>query len=57
MKEAAGTNSKKVDGDFPTCMRHTKDNNDDNTRKNGDLKGKGGRHSTTTTSMEMCHCV
>ena len=23
-------------------MRHKKDNNDDNTRKNEDLKGKGG---------------
>ena len=42
MKEATGTSSKKVDGDFPTCMRHKRDNNDDNTRKNEDLKGKGG---------------
>ena len=43
VKEAAGTHSKKlVDGDFPTCKRHKKDNNDDNTRKNEDLKGKGG---------------
>ena len=31
---------KKVDGDFPACMRRKKDNNDDNTKK--DLKGKGG---------------
>ena len=28
---------KKVDGHFPTCMRHKRDNNDDNTRKNEDL--------------------
>ena len=48
---------KKVDGDFPTCMRHERDNNDDNTRKNEDLKGKEEEDSNTTTSMEICHCV
>ena len=33
---------KKVDGDFPSCMRHEQDSNDDNTRINEDLKGRGG---------------
>ena len=33
---------KKVDCDFPACMRPKKTNNDNNTRRNEDLKGKGG---------------
>ena len=58
VKVAAETNSKKVDSDFPTCMRHEGDNNDDNKRTNEDLKGKKEEEdSNTTTSMEMCHCV
>ena len=33
---------KQVDGDFPACMRRENNNNEDKTRKNEDLKGKGG---------------
>ena len=33
---------KKVDGDFPACMRLENNNSDNNTRRNEDLKGKGG---------------
>ena len=57
VKEAAGTSSKKVDGDFPACMRHEKDNNDDNTRKNEDLKEKGGgrlQHYNVDGHVPLC---
>ena len=57
VKEAAGTKLKKVDGDFPACMRHEKDNNDDNTRKNEDLKGKGGgrlKHFNVDGDVPLC---
>ena len=48
---------KKIDGDFPTFMRHKKDNNDDNTRKNEDLKGKGGgrlHHYNVDGDVPLC---
>ena len=41
-EEADKDKLKKVDGDFSVCKRHKKDNNNDTTRKNEDLKGKGG---------------
>ena len=56
MKEAVGEKLEKVDGDFPTCMRHNEDNNDDNTRKNEDLKGKGGgsKSKMGSGSKDLC---
>ena len=48
---------KKVDGDFPTCMRQKKDDNDDNTRKTEDLKGKGGgrlKHYNLDGDVPLC---
>ena len=38
-------------------MRHRKDNNDDNTRKNEDLKGKGGgrlKHYNVDGDVPVC---
>ena len=45
---------KKVDGDFPACMRRESDNNDDNTRSE---RNKEEADSSITRSMEMCHYV
>ena len=57
-KEAAGTNSKKLTVTLPACMRHKKkDNNDENTRKNEGLKGKGGRilkHYNVDGDVPLC---
>ena len=32
----------KVDDDSPTCMRNSRNNNDDETKRMEDLRGKGG---------------
>ena len=50
---------KKVDGDFPTCIRLflKKDSNDDYTRKNEDLKGRGGgrlKHNNVDGDVPLC---
>ena len=48
---------KNIEGDFPTCMRQKNDNNDDNTRKNEDLKGKGGgrlKHYNVDGDVPLC---
>ena len=48
---------KKVDGDFPACMTQKTDNNDDNTRKNEDLKGRGGgrlKHYNVGGDVPLC---
>ena len=47
---------KKVDGDFPACMR-LESNNENNTRRNEDLKGKGrGRlkHHNVDGDVPLC---
>ena len=47
----------KVDGDFPTCMRNSRSNNDDETKKVEDLRGKGGgrlKHRTTDGDVPLC---
>ena len=48
---------KKVDGDFPTCMRKSRNNNGDETRKTEDLKGIGGgrlKHRTIDGDVPLC---
>ena len=48
---------RKVDGDFPTCMRLKKDSNNDYTRKNEDLKGRGGgrlKHYNVDGDVPLC---
>ena len=48
---------KKVDGDFPTCMRKHRDSNGDETRKSEYLKGKGGgrlKHRTIDGDVPLC---
>ena len=40
------------------CMRQQRDNNDDNSRKNEDLKGKGGGrliHYNVDGDVSLCH--
>ena len=47
----------KVDGDFPTCMRKSRNNNEDATRKMEDLRGKGGgrlKHRTIDGDVPLC---
>ena len=47
----------KVDGDFPTCMRKSRNNNEDETRKMEDLRGKGGgrlKHRTIDGDVPLC---
>ena len=53
-----GKAQKKVGGDFPPCMRRAKDNNDNNTRKNENLKGKGGgrlKHYNVDGDVPLCN--
>ena len=57
MKEAAGKSSKNVDGDFPACMRRENNINENNTRRNEDLKGKGGgrlKHYNVDGDVPLC---
>ena len=47
---------KKVDGDFPTCIRKHRNNNEDETRKMEDLSGKGGgrlKHRTIDGDVQL----
>ena len=46
VKEAAGKKLKQIDGDVPVCARREKDDNENKTRRNEDLKGKGGGRLT-----------
>ena len=49
---------RKVDGDFPTCMRHKKRQKTMTTQEKRSLERKRRRKdSNITTSMKMCHCV
>ena len=46
-----------VDDDLPTCMRHRGNNNDDETKKMEDLRGKGGgrlKHRTIDGDVPLC---
>ena len=53
VKEAAGTNSKKVDGDFPKNVRHKRDDNDDNKKRRLERK----RRRKTQTLHRRWRCV
>ena len=47
----------KVDDDLPTCMRNSRNNNDDETRRMEDLRGKGGgrlKHRTIDGDVPLC---
>ena len=47
----------KVDGDFPTCMRKSRNNNEHEARKMEDLRGKGGgrlKHRTFDGDVPLC---
>ena len=47
----------KVDDDLPTCMRNSRNNNDDETKRMEDLRGKGGRrlkHRTIDGDVPLC---
>ena len=47
----------KVDGDFPTCMRNSRNSNDDETKKMEDLRGNGGgrlKHRTIDGDVPLC---
>ena len=47
----------KVDDDLPTCMRNSRNNNDDETKRMEDLRGKrGGRlkHCTVDGDVPLC---
>ena len=46
---------KKVDGDFPICMRHKRDNTDDNTRKKRRFERK--RRSKTQALQRRWRCA
>ena len=58
VKEAAGTSSKKVDGDFPTCMRHNKKTTTVTTQeKTKTCKGRGGgrlKHYNVDGDVPLC---
>ena len=46
-----------VDDDFPTCMRNSRNNNDDETKNMEDLRGKGGgrlKHRTIDGDVPLC---
>ena len=46
----------KVDGDLPTCMRKSRNNNEDETKME-DLRGKGGgrlKHRTIDGNVPLC---
>ena len=47
----------KVDDDLPTCMRNSRNNNDDETKRMEDLRGKGGgrlKHRTIDGDVPLC---
>ena len=47
----------KVDDDSPTCMRNSRNNNDDETKRMEDLRGKGGGrllHRTIDEDVLLC---
>ena len=47
----------KVDDDSPTCMRNSRNNNDDETKRMEDLRGKGGgrlKHRTIDGDVPLC---
>ena len=46
-----------VDDDLPTCMRNSRNNNDDETKRMEDLRGKGGgrlKHRTIDGDVPLC---
>ena len=47
----------KVDDDSPTHMRNSRNNNDDETKRMEDLRGKGGgrpKHCTVDGDVPLC---
>ena len=47
----------KVDDDLPTCMRNSRNNNDDETKRLEELRGKGGgrlKHRTIDGDVPLC---
>ena len=47
----------KVDDDSPTCMRNSRNNNDDEAKRMEDLRGKGGgrlKHRTIDGDAPLC---
>ena len=47
----------KVDDDLPTCMRNSRNNDDDETKRMEDLRGKGGgrlKHRTIDGDVPLC---
>ena len=48
----------KVDDDSPTCVRNSRNNNDDETKRMEDLRGKGGggrlKHRTIDGDVPLC---
>ena len=47
----------KVDDDSPTCMRNSRNNIDDETKRMEDLRGKGGgrlKHRTVDGDVPLC---
>ena len=46
-----------VDDDSPTCVKNSRNNNDDETKRMEDLRGKGGGRLKHRTIMEMSRCV
>ena len=57
-KQGEGRNKlRNVDGDFTTCMRNNRNNNDDETIRMEDLRGKGGgrlKHRTIDGDVPLC---
>ena len=57
VKEAAGKNLDKLTETSPACMRRENDNNENKTRRNEDLKGKGGgrlKHCNVDGDVPLC---
>ena len=46
---------RQIDGDFPACMRRKNNNNENKTRRNEELKGKGGsRLKLCNVDVPLC---
>ena len=57
-KQGAGSDKlMEVDDDLPTCMRNSRINNDDETKRMEDLRRKGGgrlKHRTIVGDVPLC---
>ena len=56
-QEESGNNLMNVDDDSPTHMRNSRNNNDDETKRMEELRGKGGerlKHRTVGGDVPLC---